>query len=82
MACAKNVCPVKIKSIVDGVVPGSQAYYDKEFQKALALVKTMTAKGGNPVPADEEGLEKLVEFAQERGRNEILNYAKKLGFLK
>ena len=36
MACAKKVCPVKIKSIVDGVVPGSQAYYDKEFQKALA----------------------------------------------
>ena len=36
MACAKKVCPVKIKSIVDGVVPESQAYYDKEFQKALA----------------------------------------------
>ena len=28
----------------------------EEFQKALALVKTMTAKGGNPVPADEDGL--------------------------
>ena len=48
----------------------------------MALVKTMTAKGGNPVPADEDGLDTLVEFAQERGRNEILNYAKKLGFLK
>lgn len=39
-------------------VPFSQT---EEFQKALALVKTMTAKGGNPVPADEDGLEALVE---------------------
>ena len=30
----------------------------------------------------ESNIETLVEFAQERGRNEILNYAKKLGFLK
>ena len=27
----------------------------------LALVKTKAAKGGNPVPADEDGLEALVE---------------------
>ena len=39
-------------------VPFSQT---EEFQKALALVKTKAAKGGNPVPADEDGLEALVE---------------------
>lgn len=33
----------------------------EEFQKALAFVKTKAAKGGNPVPADEDGLEALVE---------------------
>lgn len=33
----------------------------EEFQKALAYVESLTAKGGRPVPAEENGLEALVE---------------------
>lgn len=32
-----------------------------EYQNALAYVKTLKAKGGKPVPADENGLDALVE---------------------
>lgn len=32
-----------------------------EFKKALAYVKTLKAKGGEPIPADENGLDALVE---------------------
>lgn len=32
-----------------------------EFLKALAFVKTKAAKGGTPVPVDEDGLGALVE---------------------
>lgn len=32
-----------------------------EFQKALEYVKSKASKGGSPVPADEDGLEALVE---------------------
>lgn len=39
-------------------VPFSQS---EEFKKALAFVKTKAAKGGNPVPVDEDGLASLVE---------------------
>lgn len=39
-------------------VPFSQS---EEFQKAVAFVKSKAAKGGRPVPADEDGLESLVE---------------------
>lgn len=34
----------------------------KEFQDALDYVRTLKAKGGKPVPADENGLEALVEL--------------------
>ncbi len=33
-----------------------------EFLNALSLVKTMAARGDRPVPADENGLEALVEL--------------------
>lgn len=33
-----------------------------EFKEALAYVKTMVSKGGKPVPADENGLDALVEM--------------------
>lgn len=33
-----------------------------EFKEALAYVETMVSKGGNPVPADENGLDALVEM--------------------
>ncbi len=32
-----------------------------EFKEALAYVKTFKAKGGMPIPADENGLDALVE---------------------
>lgn len=37
-----------------------------EFKEALAYVKSIKAKGGNPIPADENGLEALVtkKYAQ------------------
>lgn len=34
----------------------------KEFQDALDYVRTLKTKGGKPVPADENGLEALVEL--------------------
>lgn len=34
---------------------------EDEFIDALAFVKTKAAKGGTPVPVDEDGLEALVE---------------------
>ncbi len=40
------------------VVPFAQS---EEFKKALAFVKTKAAKGGAPVPVDEDGLDALVE---------------------
>ena len=46
---------------LDGETYADPYSQTEEFQKALALVKTMTAKGGNPVPADEDGLEALFE---------------------
>lgn len=46
---------------LDGETYANPFSQTEEFQKALALVKTMTVKGGNPVPADEDGLEALVE---------------------
>lgn len=33
----------------------------KEFQDALDYVRTLKARGGKPVPADENGLDALVE---------------------
>ncbi len=39
-------------------VPFSQT---EEFLKMLEFVKTKAAKGGKPVPADEDGLDALVE---------------------
>lgn len=33
-----------------------------EFKEALAYVETMVSKGGKPVPADENGLDALVEM--------------------
>jgi len=32
-----------------------------EFKEALAYVKTLKAKGGKPIPTDENGLDALVE---------------------
>ena len=32
-----------------------------EFKEALAYVKTLKAKGGKPIPADENGIDALVE---------------------
>lgn len=37
-------------------------YKTKAFQDALAYVCTLQAKGGKPVPADENGLDALVEL--------------------
>lgn len=34
----------------------------KGFQDALDYVRTLKTKGGKPVPADENGLEALVEL--------------------
>ena len=33
-----------------------------EFRQALAYVESLVAKGGNPVPADENSLDALVEL--------------------
>ena len=38
-----------------------EAVSESDFQSALAYVKSITAKGGKPVPADEDGLNALVE---------------------
>lgn len=41
--------------------PKQQLTKTTEFKEALAYVKTLKAKGGKPVPADENGLDALVE---------------------
>lgn len=47
--------------LIENFQPKQSIYKTKEFQDALAYVSTMQAKGGKPVPADENGLEALVE---------------------
>ena len=42
----------------NSAVPFSQT---EEFKNALAFVKTKVARGGHPVPVDEDGMEVLVE---------------------
>lgn len=48
--------------LIENFQPKQSIYKTKEFQDALAYVSTMQAKGGKPVPADENGLEALVEL--------------------
>ncbi len=43
------------------VQPRQKITDTSEFKEALAYVKSLKAKGGKPVPADENGLDALVE---------------------
>ncbi len=47
--------------LLQNVQPKQKFTETTEFKEALAYVKTLKAKGGNPIPADENGLEALVE---------------------
>ena len=47
--------------LLQKVEPKQKFTQTAEFKKALAFVKSKAAKGGNPVPVDEDGLEALVE---------------------
>lgn len=47
--------------LIENFQPKQSIYKTKKFQDALDYVRTLKAKGGKPVPADENGLEALVE---------------------
>lgn len=50
-----------VMSLLQKLQP-KQKYTDTtEFKDALAYVKTLKAKGGMPIPVDENGLDALVE---------------------
>lgn len=47
--------------LIGNILPKESVLKTKKFQDALAYVKTLKAKGGRPVPADENDLGALVE---------------------
>ena len=47
--------------LLQNVQPKRKVTETARFKEALAFVKSKAAIGGNPVPADEDGLEALVE---------------------
>lgn len=47
--------------LIENFQPKESIQKTKKFQDALAYVKTLKAKGGKPVPSDENDLEALVE---------------------
>lgn len=47
--------------LLQKVQPKPKLTETTEFKKALAYVKTLKAKGGKPIPADENGLDALIE---------------------
>ena len=52
-----------MKSATDFAKQATQKFTETtEFKEALAYVETMVSKGGKPVPADENGLDALVEM--------------------
>ncbi len=57
----------KAVSLLLQKIQPKEAYTDTtEFKDALAYVKTLKAKGGKPIPEDENGLDALVEMKYAR----------------
>ena len=50
-----------ISMFLQKVQPKQKLMETTEFKEALAHVKSIVPSGGNPVPADENGLDALVE---------------------
>ena len=58
-----NLDETAMKSATDFAKQATQKFTETtEFKEALAYVETMVSKGGKPVPADENGLDALVEM--------------------
>lgn len=58
-----NLDETSMKSAADFAKQATQKITETtEFKEALAYVETMVSKGGKPVPADEDGLDALVEM--------------------